>query len=106
MPVQQDLQQFWTKCERAIDGLSTSFGPDDLTTTHIFKLGPLVLGSTAWEVVKEAPFTDWRSFKTAVEQHFGLTRQQLEDAFFGMTPAVNENPDNFILRVENKRVKH
>lgn len=30
----------------------------------------------------------------------------MEDAFFSMTPSNTENPDDFILRVENKRVKH
>ena len=48
----------------------------------------------------------WESFKNAVEQNFGLTPEQLEDAFFAMTPASNESPDMFILRVENKRIKH
>ena len=104
--MQQDLSQFWITCERAIDGLSSAFSVMDLTAAHLHKLAPLMLGSTAWEVVKDIPFMDWDSFKEAVERNFGLTRQQLEDAFFSMTPTNNENPDDFILRVENKRVKH
>ena len=73
MPVQQDLTAYWKKCERAIDGLSTEFGVEDLGAAQIKILGPLILGGNAWEVMKDQHFMDWSSFKSVVNQNFGLT---------------------------------
>ena len=59
IPEQQDLALFWVKCERAIEGLSTAFSTADLTEEHIDPLAPLMLGITAWEVVRGSVFMNW-----------------------------------------------
>jgi hypothetical protein len=94
------------RCERAIKALAPHIHAHDLGRTQISVLAPLMLGFTAWEAVRDSAFGDWSSFKRIVEEKFGLTRQQLEDAFFAMTMDPSETADDFILRVEEKRIRH
>lgn len=78
----------------------------DLERQHLVQLAPLMLGGMAWDTIRWEHFDCWVTFKAAVERTFGLTRQQLEDAFFSMVPAASESTDAFILRVESRRVRH
>ena len=74
---------------------------DRFNQFHIAQLGPFVLGDTAWQLFGGAYFWDWDTFKECVEARYGLTKDQLEDAFFSMHPASGEDAAAFVLWVEN-----
>ena len=44
MPPQQDLSHSWEKHKRALNGLSSEFGVEDLQASHLWQLYPIVLG--------------------------------------------------------------
>ena len=41
-----------------------------------------------------------------MDNKYGLTQKQLLDAFYAMAPAHNESAHQFVLRVEEKRIKY
>jgi hypothetical protein len=49
------------------------------------------------------PFASWQAFVKEVEEQFGLSRDQMEEQFFGMHPSPGEASTAFVLRVENAR---
>ena len=49
--------------------------------------------------------SDWSRFTKAVEEAFGLTRQQLEDQFFALGPQAGEGSAAFVVRAEVARRK-
>ena len=49
-------------------------------------------------------FEDWSEFCTAVECHYGLTRNACLQAFFDMSPEEEESTTEFIRPVEEMRV--
>jgi hypothetical protein len=69
----------------------------------IGNLGPLLVGSLGWQQLRGKDIDDWLKFQRAVEEVFGLTRQQLEDQFFTLEPAPGEAASAFLMRVEVAR---
>lgn len=63
-------------------------------------IAPIILGRATWEEVKDTHYEDWKEFKRQLSKLYGLSRQQIEDAFFDMRMAKDETPHDFILRVE------
>lgn len=59
-----------------------------------------------WEVIKDRPLDDWRHLRKVVDSRFGLSSTQLLDAFFAMRPTGGERSAQFILRVEDKRIRY
>jgi hypothetical protein len=49
------------------------------------------------------PFASWQMFVKEVEEQFGLSRDQMEEQFFGMHPVPGEVSTAFVLRVETAR---
>jgi hypothetical protein len=86
MPARQDLSSFWHKVKRAIKGLGGDIRAADLEGDHLEILAPLILGDTAYDLVKNQSFDDWYSFEKMVEDRFGLSKRQILDAFFAMRP--------------------
>lgn len=79
---------------------------DDLEHEHISHLGPLILGDMIWAEFKHQEFFDWDDFKKAVDDKYGMTHDELIDAFYEMSPAKNETTPDFILRVERLRARY
>ncbi len=52
MPARQDLSVFWTKATRAIKGLGGDICAEDLEAEHLLVLAPILLGDTAFELLK------------------------------------------------------
>lgn len=52
MPARQDLTSFWRKAKRAIKGLGGDIKAEKLEREHIDILAPLLLGDSAYEVLK------------------------------------------------------
>ena len=68
---------------------------------YIVQLGLFILGDTTWQLFGGAYFRDWDTFKEFVKARYGLTKDQLEDAFFNMQPASGEDVAAFVLQVED-----
>ena len=49
--------------------------------------------------------TAWWELKAVVEKRFGLTTDQLLDAFYAMRQGKGETAAEYILRVEDKRLQ-
>ena len=47
----------------------------------------------------------WEYFKGIVLEHFALTRSEILDEFFALSPSGGEDGATFILRVEAARVR-
>jgi hypothetical protein len=65
--------------------------------------GPVLLGVLGWQQLSGRTFASWSSFKRIVEELFGQTEEQLEEAFFSLRPNVGETSARFVLRVEMER---
>lgn len=52
MPARQDLAVFWMRASRAIRGLGGDIYAADLEEPHLDILAPLLLGDTAYELLK------------------------------------------------------
>ena len=70
--------------EGILDNLAEGVSMDRFNWFHIAHLGPFVLGNTAWKLFGGAYLRDWDTFKECVKARYGLTKDQLEDAFFNM----------------------
>ena len=97
---------FWAKVERAIKSLDSSIVLEDLDYNHISHLGPLILGDMIWAEFKNKDYLSWDEFKEAVDEKYGMTHDELIDAFYEMSPAKNETTPEFILRVERLRARY
>ena len=87
--------------EGILDNLAEGVSTDWFNWFYIAQLGPFVLGDTTWQLFGGAYFRDWDMFTECVEARYGLTKDQLEDAFFNMQPASGEDADAFVLWVED-----
>lgn len=54
-------------------------------------------------MIKKKSGKNWGEFKAEVGARFGLTSDELTDAFFAMSPGPGETTYDFLLRVEDKR---
>lgn len=54
--------------------------------------------------MKNGRFQVWWDFKVELQGGFGLTQNQLLDAFYAMRPTWGESSARFILRVEDTRI--
>lgn len=59
-----------------------------------------------WAEFRSKNFFDWADFKEALTSKYGLTHDELIDAFYEMTPAKGESAPEFILRVERLRARY
>ena len=94
---QQDLSHFWKRCERALNGLSSDFGVEDLQAPHLWQLYPFVLDQPVWVLLKKFVLDSWQEVKAAVEERLGLTTDQLLDCFYGMRQGKTESASEFML---------
>ena len=99
VPAPQDLQPFWRKAERAVEGLGLDVS--ELGEVHIKNLGDHFLGETAMDVFRNKPIFDWAEFREMVEERFGLDDERRADTFFDLERGAKELEEAFILRVED-----
>lgn len=65
-----------------------------------------MLGGAVWRSIKHKVLSDWGELRGVVEAAYGLTKEEMLDAFYGMRPASGEPAHAFILRVEDKRARY
>jgi hypothetical protein len=51
-------------------------------------------------------YDDWGEFTVAVEEKYGLSKKQILDAFYSMKPSSDESEGEFIMRVEDMRMRY
>jgi hypothetical protein len=78
----------------------------EIENEHISHLAPLILGDMIWAEFRSKNFFDWADFKDTLTSKYGLTHDELIDAFYEMTPAKGESAPEFILRVERLRARY
>ena len=91
MPPPQDLADHWERCETVINGLGMHVSANTLSREVVRNLAPFLLGAPVWSAVREETFDSWVSLRAVVERRFGLTTDQVQDAFFSMRPAPGES---------------
>ena len=96
----------WERVERHLRVLGTEIEPYRFTQAHIQRLGPLILGEAVWTEFASGSYSSWDEFKEAVTARYGLSRAEILDAFYDMTPQENEGEASFILRVERLRIRY
>lgn len=52
---------------------------------HIKRFAPIILGDLIWAEFSHDVFTSWSQFKLVVDKKYGLTQDELIDAFYEMT---------------------
>ena len=91
------------KCFR---GLGSTLNVDALGRCELSELVPEVLGAPIWAIIKtDDTWHSWKELKDIVEARWGLTQEQLREAFFPVRPEKSERPERFVLRVEDARKK-
>ena len=73
---------------------------------HIRRVGPLILGDTAWANVASLPMESWDQFVALVEQRYGLTHEQCVSTMFAVRRAPAETYSQFVLRLEGLRARY
>ena len=106
VPARQDLSLFWAKVERAVSSLDNGIELSEISNEHIVHIAPLILGDMIWAEFQNKEFVDWAEFKESITQKYGMTRDELIDAFYEMAPSKGETAPNFILRVERLRSRY
>jgi hypothetical protein len=96
----------WERAERHLRALGPEIEPHNFGQNHIEKLGPLILGEAVWREFSANSYRDWDDFKKAVEERYGLSRSELLDAFYDMSPMEGESEAQFILKVERLRIRY
>ena len=86
-------------------GLGQDITVEELQARHIRKLAPFLLGQAVWRTIRHDPLLTWAHLKDVVEHSFGLTKDEMLDAFFAMRPAAGEADGGFILQVDEKRTR-
>ena len=66
----------------------------------------MILGENVWSEFSHLSFLSWGAFKEAIGDRYGLSRTELLDAFYEMSPSSNESEAEFILRVEKMRIRY
>ena len=64
-----------------------------------------MLGNPVWGLYKNGAIDTWKELKQAVEKCFGLTADQLLDAFYAMRQGKEETAAEYILHMENKHLQ-
>ena len=64
----------------------------------------MVLGNPVWTLYKNSAVDTWRELKLLVEKRFGLTKDQLLDAFYAMRQGRGETAAEYVLRIKDKRL--
>jgi hypothetical protein len=106
VPARQDLSLFWAKVERAVKSLDNGIDLYEMTNEHLVHIAPLILGDMIWAEFQSEQFVDWADFKESITQKYGMTRDELIDAFYEMAPSKGEMAPDFILRVERLRSRY
>ena len=91
MPPPQDLADHWEWCEIVVNGLRTHVSANTPSREVVRNLAPVLLGEPVWSAVREETFDSWVNLRAVVERRFGLTTDQVQDAFFSMRPAPGES---------------
>ena len=115
--------------ELALRAIHPSVIPDELSHHAVHLLGPLVLGPSGWALIDKpdtrlgswydeslsshhAPNAKsgtkqacWKNFRCSVEKVFGLTSTQRKARFFQLQRRPTETSEDFVLRVEEARVR-
>lgn len=69
-------------------------------------MAPILLGESVYELYANTHFTNWGAFKRAIEERYGLSCKPILDAFYDMRPEAGESEAEFLLRVEDLRLKY
>ncbi len=64
------------------------------------------MGDMIWAEFKSSYFADWDDFKKHVNIKYGMTHDELIDAFYEMSITKGESTPEFILRVERLRARY
>ena len=64
-----------------------------------------MLGNPVWGLYKNGAIDTWKELKQEVEKRFGLTADQLLDAFYAMRQGREETAAEYILCMENKHLQ-
>jgi hypothetical protein len=94
------------KAKRALNGLGPKIDVARMRDEHIKVVAPILLGDHIYEQFASVFFSSWAAFEIAVEARYGLSRKQILDAFYAMRPEADEREAEFLLRVEDFRVKY
>lgn len=62
LPARQDLTTFWDQARRAIRGLGVDCVAEDMERDQLDVIAPVILGDSAYALLKNAMYTDWYSF--------------------------------------------
>lgn len=58
-----------------------------------------------WEVVAPLRPRGWEEMKALVEARYGLSDSRIRDCFYAMKPELSEKEEDFVLRVEDERLR-
>jgi hypothetical protein len=104
-PARRYLAKWWRQVQFALEGIDSSCQVEQLPRSTIERMGHVLLGEAAWELVGDSPFEDWEGFKETVEARFGMDEEHKEDLFTYLDIKPGEDGLDFIQRVEDTRVK-
>lgn len=102
-PARRYLAKFWARVSYALEGVDSTCRIADLPRATIDRLGHLILGEAAWDLISNLPFQDWAGFQQAVEDRFGMDEEHQEDLFTFLDIKPGEDGLDFIQRVEDTR---
>ncbi len=58
---------------------------EQLERAAIDRVGHILLGNAAWEIICRKPFIDWATFVSVVESRFGGSEAHMRGLFMNLT---------------------
>ncbi len=78
---------------------------EQLGRAAIDRIGHLLLGVAAWEIICRKPFIDWATFVNVVERRFGGSEAHQRGLFLNLTRQSGEDALDFLQRAEDTRCR-
>lgn len=105
IPEPRYLASWWKTVTYALEAVDTTCDVEHLPRSTLERIGHVLLGQAAWELVCRRPFIDWAGFKKVVEDRFGIGEEHQRELFLQLNRAAGEDGCEFIRRVEDTRIR-
>ncbi len=71
LPKRKTLTDWWRQVRYALEAVDTGVVVEQLEREALERIGHVLLGNAAWELICRTPFINWATFVGAVERRFG-----------------------------------
>ena len=75
MPERRYLHKWWAQVEHALTAVDSSCLVEKMPRATMDRVGHVLLGECAWDLIGDQNFSSWAGFKAVVEDKFGVEEE-------------------------------